>query len=317
MRKTDKTPEARKSLKRRLIRDNLELGVMTLPTIVLMALFSYWPLFGIILAFKNYKVPQGIFGSPWSTPIFNNFRFIVESQDAWRMVRNTLGLNFLFIAAEVVVGVVFALLMFEIKKAFHVKAYQTMAILPSFLSWVAVGYIVYSLLDTEKGILNQIIGLFGAEPIAWYTEAAAWPLILLIVRLWHGVGLNSIIYYAALMGVDHELFEAAEVDGATRFKRIIHISIPELVPIVTIMTILSIGQIFRADFGLFYNVTRNVGALYETTDVIDTYIYRALIVNGNVGMSSAGSFIQSIVCFCTLMFTNAVVKKISPENALF
>lgn len=301
----------------RKLKDNLQLGTLTLPVIVLLGIFSYWPMFGVILAFKDYKVPKGIFGSPWCDPLFKNFEFFFKSQDAWRVVRNTLGLNFLFIIVELLAAVAFALVMFEVKRAREVKVYQTFSILPTFLSWVAVSYIVYGLLDTEKGIINQIIAIFGGQPISWYMNPNYWPMILLFVKLWHGVGLGSIIYYAALMGVDQQLFEAAEVDGASKLQRIFHVSIPQLVPIMTIMTILNVGQIFRADFGLFYNVTRNIGLLYPTTDVIDTYIFRALMGEGNIGMSSAGSLIQSIVCFITLVTVNAIVKKIQPENSLF
>ncbi|MDY3917440.1 MAG: ABC transporter permease subunit [Candidatus Limivivens sp.] len=296
-------------------KDNLQLLSLALPTIILLAVFAYWPMFGVILAFKNYKVPKGIFGSPWAG--MKNFDFFFKSQDAWRVTRNTLGLNFLFIVVGIACGVIFALIMFEVKKARHVKIYQTVSILPSFLSWVAVGYIVYSLLDPTKGIINQLLGLFGMEGVAWYSEPKYWPFILVITKVWQSVGLGSIIYYAALMGVDDELYEAAEIDGAGKLQKTWYVSLPQIVPIIIIMAILDVGKIFRADFGLFYNVTRNVGALYPTTDVIDTYVFRALMSQGNIGMSSAVGLFQSVVCFITLMVTNTIVNKISPDNALF
>ncbi len=296
-------------------KENLQLLSLALPTIILLAVFNYAPMFGIVLAFKDYKVPQGIFGSPWVG--LENFRFFFESQDAFRVIRNTLGLNLLFIAAGIFFGVLFALLMFEVKRRSHVKVYQTVSIIPSFISWVAVGYIVYSLLDPTKGLVNQILEAFGKGGIEWYSEAKYWPIILLIAKTWQGVGLGSIIYYAALMGVDNELFEAAEIDGAGKIQRIWHVSLPQIVPIIIVMAILDIGKIFRADFGLFYNVTRDVGALYSTTDVIDTYVFRALMQQGNIGMSSAVGLVQSVVCFVTLVATNLIVKKISPENSLF
>lgn len=307
----------KKRISGRIIKENLQLGALTLPVVVLLAVFSYWPMFGIILAFKDYKVTRGIFGSEWMDPLFKHFEFFLKSQDAFRVTRNTLLLNLLFIFAGTFCSVVFALLLYEVKKAAHVKIYQTFAILPNFLSWVAVSYIVYALLDTEKGIVNQIIRFFGGENVPWYTSAGYWPIILLIVRVWHGVGISCIVYYASLMGIDDELFEAAEMDGATKFQRIRYISVPHLVPIVTMMIILDIGKIFRSDFGLFYNVTRNVGELYSTTDVIDTYVFRALMEQGNFGMSSAASVVQSVVCLITLLATNAIVKKIEPDNALF
>lgn len=304
-----------KKKKKGSIKDNLQLLSLALPTILLLGVFCYWPMFGVVLAFKDYKVPKGIWGSPWVG--FKNFEFFLKSQDAWRVTRNTLGLNLMFIVVGIVCGVIFALIMFEVKKARHVKVYQTVSILPSFLSWVAVGYIVYSLLDPTKGIMNQILQFFGQEGISWYSEAKYWPVILLLTKIWQSVGLGSIIYYAALMGVDAELYEAADIDGAGRLQKTWYISLPQIIPIIIIMGILDIGKIFRADFGLFYNVTRDVGALYSTTDVIDTYVFRALMAQGNIGMASAVGLFQSIVCFVTLVATNAIVRKLSPDNALF
>lgn len=307
----------KKKRSRKIIMENLQFGLLSLPAVVIVGLFSYLPMFGIILAFKRYNVTKGIFGSDWVDPWYKNFEFFLTSQDAFRVTRNTLLLNFLFIIVGTVCGIAFALLMFEVKKARHVKLYQTVSILPSFLSWVAVSYIVYGFLDTSKGMLNKVIAAFGGEKVAWYMRAEFWPVILLIVVIWHGVGMKGIMYYASLMGIDSELFEAAEVDGASSLQKTIHISLPHLTSLMIILVILDIGNIFRADFGLFYNVTRNVGDLYATTDVIDTYIYRALMGSSNIGLSGAASLIQSVVCCATLLITNAIVRKISPENALF
>lgn len=304
----------KKKFSMRIFKENLEFSLLALPAVVLTAVFGYLPMFGIVLAFKDYKVPKGIWGSDWCG--LKNFEFFLKSNDAPRIIRNTLGLNLMFILIGILCAVIFALLLYEVKKAYQVKLYQTFAILPVFLSWVAVSYIVYALLEPTKGIFNQLITSMGGNPVQWYTEAKFWPLILLVTYIWHHVGLDCIIYYAALMGIDSELFEAAEVDGASKLQRVIHISLPHLVPIVTIMTILAVGKIFRADFGLFYNVTRNVSALYPTTDVMDTYVFRAL-QKGSIGMSAASSLIQSVVCCITLLVTNGIVKKISPENALF
>lgn len=305
----------RKRMKKGQIKDNVQLLTLAFPTILLLSIFSYWPMFGVVLAFKDYKVPKGIFGSPWVG--LKNFEFFLKSQDAWRVTRNTIGLNLLFIIIGILCGVVFALIMFEVKKARHVKIYQTTSIIPSFLSWVAVGYIVYALLDPTRGVMNQILGFFGKEGINWYAEPKYWPFILLISKTWQGVGLGSIIYYAALMGVDNELYEAADIDGAGKLQKTWYVSLPQIVPIIIIMGLLEVGKIFRADFGLFYNVTRDVGALYPTTDVIDTYVFRALMNQGNIGMSSAVGLIQSVICFVTLMITNFIVKKMSPDNSLF
>lgn len=314
--KTPVVAKKRKSnIKIGLLKDNIQFSFLALPVVILLCIFAYWPMFGIVLAFKNFKVPLGIMGSPWNG--LDNFRFFLESSDAWRVTRNTLGLNFLFIIVGTTFSVVFAFIMYEVKKAIHVKVYQTVSIIPSFLSWVVVGYIVYSLLDPNKGIFNQVLKVFGQKGIDWYTTPSYWPMILLLVTIWHGAGMGSIIYYAALMGVDVELFEAADIDGCSKLQKIRYISLPSLVPIITIMTILAIGRIFRADFGLFYNVTRDVGALYPTTDVIDTYVFRALMTAGNIGMSSAVGLVQSVVCFVTIMITNYITRKIEPENSLF
>lgn len=307
----------KKRISMRIIKENIQLGTLILPAIVLVGLFNYVPIFGIILAFKDYKVPKGIWGSKWMNPLFKNFEFFFASNSAPRVVRNTILLNLLFIFVGTIASVVFALLLYEVKKAVHVKMYQTFAILPSFLSWVAVSYIVYALLDMEKGVLNQIIKLFGGENISWYTSPEYWPVILLVVKVWQGVGLNCIMYYASLMGIDSELYEAAEMDGANKLQKTMHISIPHLIPLVTMLTILNLGGIFHSDFGLFYNVTRNVGNLYPTTDVMDTFVFRALMEQGNIAMSSAASLIQSVVCTITLVIANAVAKKVSPDNALF
>lgn len=298
-------------------KDNIRLTLLALPTIILLLIFSYWPMYGAILAFKDFKVPLGIWGSPWVEEPLKNFNFFLQSQDAWRITRNTIGLNTLFIFVSTACAIVFALLLFEVKKRWHTKIYQTVAIMPSFLSWVIVSYIVYIFLDPSKGIVNNLLNTWGMESIPWYTEAKYWPVILLIVKIWQGVGLSSVIYYASLMGIDTELFEAAEMDGASKLQRVRYISLPFLVPIVTIMTIMAFGGIFRGDFGLFYNVTRNVGALYPTTDVIDTYVFRALMKQGNIGMSSAAGLLQSVVCTITLLVVNGIAKKINPENSLF
>lgn len=301
--------------KKSLRKQNMQLMTLALPTIILLGLFNYAPMFGIVLAFKDYKVPKGIMGSPWVG--LKNFEFFFQSQDAYRVIRNTLGLNTLFIVTGIFFGVLFALIMFEVKRKNHVKVYQTVSIIPSFISWVAVGFIVYALLDPTRGIINQVLLSMGKEAIDWYSEPQYWPMILLITKTWQGVGLGSIIYYAALMGVDSELFEAAEIDGAGKLQKTWYVSIPQIIPIIIVMGILDVGKIFRADFGLFYNVTRDVGALYPTTDVIDTYVFRALMQQGNIGMSSAVGLVQSVVCFFTLMTTNLIVKKVSPENSLF
>lgn len=296
--------------------DNIQLLILALPAIVLLFVFCYIPMGGIILAFKKFRVDLGIFDSPWVG--FENFEFFFPSSDAWRVVRNTLGMNFLFILFTTVFSVLFAVMMYRLRGRRLVKTYQTITLMPSFLSWVVVGYMVYALLmPGPSGLINQIIMLFGGEPIDWYSQSGYWPVILLVVKLWHGVGYNSLFYYASLMGIDKEYFEAAQLDGATKSQELRYIILPFLKPIIIVMTLLNIGNIFRADFGLFFNVPRNVGALYPTTDVVDTYVYRALTQLGDVGMSAAVGLVQSLVGFVLILVTNLIVRKIDPESALF
>lgn len=295
--------------------DNLQFLILTLPAALLIFVFCYLPMGGVVLAFKNFNVQQGIFGSPWVG--WKNFEFFFTSSDAWRVMRNTIGLNVLFIAGKLVCSVAFAMLMFGIRRKRTIKFYQTVSIIPSFLSWVVIGFMTYSLLDPTKGLVNKLIEACGGTGIQWYAEPMYWPAILLIVSLWQGVGSGSIFYFASLMGIEKDYFEAAELDGATRWQQFRYITFHFLLPLITIMTILDVGKIFRSDFGLFYNVTRNVGALYPTTDVIDTYIYRALMKIGDIGMSSAVGLFQSAVGFVLILGTNLIVRKIEPDNALF
>ncbi len=296
--------------------DNVQLFILALPAIILLFVFCYIPIGGVILAFKKFKVNLGILGSPWSG--LDNFRFFFTSSDAWRVIRNTLGMNFLFIVFTTLCSVLFAVIMFNLRNRRMVKLYQTTTLMPSFLSWVVVGYMVYALLmPGEMGLINQVLTLFGAEPVDWYARAAYWPVILLLVKLWHGVGYNSLFYYASLMGIDASFFEAAQLDGATKSQQFSYIILPSLKPVIIVMTLLNIGNIFRADFGLFFNVPRNVGVLYPTTDVVDTYVYRALTQLGDVGMSTAVGLVQSLVGFVLILITNLVVRRIDPESALF
>lgn len=298
-----------------VFRENFELSVMLVPGIICLLIFSYIPMFGVIIAFKDYRNNLGILGSKWIG--FQNFKFFFTSQDALRIARNTVGYGLAFIILGIVCAVTIAILLYEIKNKLALKFYQTTMILPHFLSWVIVGYITYILLEPNIGIINQILNFFGADSINWYLEPKYWVVILPIVNVWKTVGLNSIMYYAALMGIDEQLFEAATVDGASKWKQIRYITIPSLVPLMTILTILQIGSIIKGDFGLFYNIPRNVGLLYPTTDIIDTYIYRGLQTGDDIGITTAVGLFQSFVGFIMVVTTNKIVKKISPDNALF
>ncbi len=295
-------------------KDNAELLLLALPAIIYFFIFNYLPMFGVVIAFKDYRYNRGILGSDWVG--FKNFEFFFTSSDAFRITRNTVGYGAVFIIAGIIAAVTVALLLFEIRNRFAIKFYQTTAILPHFLSWVIVGYITYTLFHPELGVFNQILKALGLEGANWYGEAKYWPFILPVVNIWKGVGMGSIIYYAALMGVDQQLYEAATIDGATKWQQTWNISIPSLTPIMTILSILAIGNLFRGDFGLFYQITRDVGNLYPTTDIIDTYVYRGLRT-GDIGITSAVGLFQSVVGLLLVVTTNTIVKKVDPEKSMF
>ncbi|MGQ9631004.1 MAG: ABC transporter permease [bacterium] len=294
---------------------NLELSLMALPALVLIFIFSYLPMFGIIIAFKTFKVNLGFLKSPWVG--LKNFDFFFASQDAWRITRNTIGYNAAFIVLGLIISVAFALMLHEITRRAYIKFYQTVFFFPYFLSWVVAGYMLFAFLNMQYGILNGLLKALGLEPVQWYIEPEYWPPILIFMYLWKTVGYFSVIYYAGLMGIDRELYEAAAVDGASRWQMIARISIPLLSPLMIILVILEIGRIFYADFGLFYHLPRDIGMLYPTTDVIDTYVYRALKITGEIGMASAVNFYQAIVGFLLVVTSNYIVRKISSEHALF
>jgi len=293
---------------------NFQWWCMCAIPLLFIIVFSYIPMFGIIIAFKNYRFDKGIFGSEWVG--FKNFEMLVKSNDFLNVTRNTLVLNFLFIFTGVIAAVALALLFFELKSRTKTKIFQTIFITPNFLSWVVVGYMAYALLHPEYGMMNSILNFFGIESVDWYTTPKAWPLILAIASIWKVAGMDSIIFYSGLMGIDMELFEAAKIDGANRWQIIKSIVLPCLVPLISVVVILKIGNIFRADFGLFYQLTRDQGQLYSVTDVVDTYLYRMMKITGNMGVSTAIGLLQSIVGTVMVIITNYFSKKINPDSGL-
>ena len=305
-----------KSLKKakRKILDNLELFVLTLPALLSLLIFHYWPLAGSVMAFKDYKYSKGIFGSKWIG--FKNFEYFFTSQDAFRVTRNTVLYNAAFIVIGISCAVIVALLLYEVINRAAIKFYQTVMILPRFLSWVIVSYIVYVLLNPISGVFNQILEAMGKEGIQWYGTLEPWPYILVFANLWKHIGLDSIIYYAALIGIDREQYEAAEIDGASRLKQVFSISIPSILPVILIIFILQVGSIFGGDFGLFYQISRNIGTLYPVTDIIPTYVFRGL-QGGEYAVSTAVSLFQSVVGLILVLVTNWIIKKIDPEKAMF
>lgn len=296
-------------------KDNALFFLMCAPVIIYVFIFSYLPMGGMIIAFKDYQYNLGIFKSPWVG--FENFKFFFQSDAAWTVTSNTVFLNFLFIIFGRIFGILFALLLFELTKNWAIKLFQSIFMLPYFISWVVVGFMTYSLLNPQLGMFNNILTSLGLDPIQWYSEPKVWPVILTFASVWKGVGMGCIMFYASLMSIDKGLYEAAEIDGASRLQQTYYISIPFLVPTFITLTILSIGELFRGDFGMFFNLTRDVGALYKTTDIIDTYVFRSLRVIGDVGMSSAVGLYQSVVGFILVISANALVRKIQSDSALF
>ena len=299
----------------RSLRRNMPFLVMGSPGLLLLIIFSYLPMFGVIIAFKDFRANLGIFGSDWVG--FKNFDFLFRSPALARITTNTLMLNALFIFTGLIAAVGLALLLNEVRLKIAARAYQTVVFFPYFISWVIVGYFSFALLNSDNGLINRTIEATGGEGVAWYSSPKYWPWILMLTNIWKGVGYGSVIYLAAMLGINQEYFEAAMLDGANKLQQIRYITLPHLVPIMIIMTLLAIGRIFYADFGLFYYVTRDNSLLYSTTDVIDTYVYRALRVNADIGMAAAAGLYQSVVGFVLILVSNWLVKRVNPDRSLF
>ena len=292
------------------------LYVFALPGFIYLIINNYFPMIGLTLAFKNYSFAKGIFGSPWNG--VGNFTFLFGSKWAKIMFRNTVLYNIVFIILGTVFAIFVAILLGEVRSAKLKQTYQTLILIPHLISMVLVGYLVYAVLTPTTGFLNKsIIEPLGGETINWYTEPKYWPFILTIVHLWKSFGFQSIIYYATIIGFDKTYYEAAVVDGASVWQQITKLTLPLLRPTVIILLIMSLGRMFASDFGLFYQVPMDNGALYDVTTTIDTYVYRALMQDHDVGRSLAAGFLQSILGFIFVLTTNAIVRKIEPESSLF
>jgi putative aldouronate transport system permease protein len=292
------------------------LYIMMIPTMIMFIINCYMPMFGILMAFQRYNHIDGIFKSPWVG--LKNFEFLFVTKDAFIITRNTVLFNLVFISLGLVGAVTLAIVVNEIRGKFAARFYQAVFILPNFISILVVSYIVYAFLDPVNGFMNKtVLPLLGIESINWYTVPKYWIFILIAVRMWLNTGMGSVLYLSTIASISPEYYESATIDGATKWQQIKYITIPMLVPLMIIITTLSIGSIIRGDFGLFYQVTQNSPSLYPVTDVIDTYVYKALINLNNFGMASAAGFYQSVVGFVLIIVTNKVVRKIDPEKALF
>lgn len=296
------------------IKKNLPLYLMLVPGLLALLANNYIPMGGMLLAFKDYNYAKGFWGSDWVG--FGNFEYLFGSDQAFVITRNTLLYNMTFILISVTIALALAIALAEIRNQRLAKVYQSIFFLPYFLSWVVVSYLVFSLLSVDMGALNNLLVSWGMERINWYTEPWVWPSILVIVNTWKWTGYDSIIYLAAIVSIDKSMYEAAAVDGATRWQQIRHITIPSIAPVITILTLLKVGRIFYGDFGLFWNIPKNMGVLYNVTNVIDTYVYRALTQSGDIGMAAASGLYQAIVGFTLVMVSNYIVRRIDPDQAL-
>lgn len=289
--------------------------VMCLPAFIILFLFAYMPIFGLVGAFKEFSPQKGLFLSPWVG--LENFKFLIASGDIFkRMTFNTLKFYLIFTILGTFLNIVLAIAIDQCVFKRASKIMQSVMIVPVFVSYAAVTFIVSAFLS-NAGIINNIIAAAGGERIAWYTSPEKWTAVLTIVKIWNSVGYGSVLYMSVLSGIDTELYEAAQIDGAGKWRQIIHITIPSLIPMITVMLLLSVGGIMRSDTGLFYQVTRNTGGLYATTQVIDSYVLNSIKSAGKVGYTMAASFFQSVVGLILILIANYTVKKISPEDSLF
>lgn len=299
------------------MRNNWQIYSMGIPAIVMFVLFNYLPMAGILIAFKTYNFKQGIFGSPWIQPLFKNFEVVAGNVQAWSAIRNTVLLNLLFIVAGTIAALALAIMLNEIRSKVYRRITQSLTFLPFFISWVVVGLFATFILNTDNGIINRFLKSVGLPVIQFYQSPGYWPFILMFVSIWKGAGYSAVIYLATMSGFSDEYYEAARIDGASRMQEIMQITLPLLYPTVIIMTLLAIGNIMRSDFGMFYFVTSDVGMLYPTTDVIDTFVYRGLRVTGNIGISSATGVFQSVTSLFFVLLFNWVANRYQDGYGLF
>lgn len=295
-------------------RKNRCLWLMVLPAIIVCLVMSYIPMTGILYAFKNYNYRDGLL-SPWVG--FDNFKFFFQSGKAWTVTRNTIVFNLMFIVFGKFFEILVAIIISELGGKYFKKACQSVIILPYFVSWVTAAAFVYNIFGYETGILNSVLTHFGLDKINIYTSEGAWYFLLPLVYIWKDVGYGSILYLSAIMGLDQECYEAAMIDGANRFQKIIHITIPGIMPTIVLLLMMSLGKILRGNFDMFYQLIGANSMLYESTDIIDVYVYRSLVENPNIGMTSAITLFQSVICFFTIIIVNKLVKHYQEDYSLF
>lgn len=313
---SEKNKGGAKPKKRFFRKDDAALYVMAAPTILFLIIFCYIPMAGLVMAFQEFNIQAGVLNSPFVG--LRNFEYLFTSSDAWVITRNTICYNVVFLLVNTSLAVIMALLLSELRSRRTAKVLQTIYMLPYFLSWTVVAIVLQAFLDRQNGLVNKIIQtLGGSGRTDWYKQREIWPVLLVGLNAWKGVGYSTVLYLAVISGISHDYYEAAVLDGATKFQQARYITVPHLRMVLCISIILAMGSVFRADFGLFYSVTRDSGRLYPVTDVIDTYIYRGLTQLSNVGMSTAAGLYQSLVGLVMVVITNKIVTKIDPDSAMF
>lgn len=291
------------------------LFIMLIPAALYFFIFHYAPMFGIYLAFTRYNYIDGIFGSPFIG--LENFKFLYISGALYNITRNTVLYNLAFLLVGNICQIMVAIFISEIPGRLYKKVTQSMMFLPYFVSFVLVGLVVYSVFNYESGFLNASLKAVGLQPVDMYANIGVWKYILVLFYVWKNIGYGSVIYLSAIMGIDSEIYEAARIDGASVFKQIRYVTLPMLKPTFMILFLLQLGNILRGQFELFYQIVGANGTLYNTTDIIDTYVFRALVNTFDIGMGSAVGLYQSLFGFLLIITVNYITKKINPDYALF
>ena len=316
-----KEKKEKKNIKGKWSRNDTELTLLAVPTAIWYVLFSFLPMFGLIIAFKDYKIMPGksfisnVINSGWAG--FKNFEFLIKSNDLFVILRNTIVYNLVFIVVGMIFAVALAIMISELHSKRKSKVYQTLMFFPYFMSWVVVSYFLDAFLNQDNGLINSMLRDAGSSPIQWYMSSNVWPFILVFMYLWKTTGYNMIIYLSSISGIDTTLYEAASIDGATKWQQVVNITLPCLKKVIIMMFILNVGKVFYSDFGLFFQLSQGAsGSIFNTTATIDTYVYNAIKSATPIGMTSAVTFFQSVSCCITILIANAIVKKIDEESSI-
>nr|WP_090717976.1 ABC transporter permease subunit [Paenibacillus typhae] len=297
------------------IRNNGTSYLLVLPAMVYTFIFGYMTYPYMVIAFQRFNYTKGIFRSEWVG--FRNFEFFFRSNKAFLVTFNTIFLNLLFILFGTLTALAIALLLNELRKKLFVKISQSVMLFPNFISWIVISYVIYAFFSMDMGIVNQMLNKLGIASVNWYTEPKVWPAILTLMHVWKGAGMSAVIYLATITGIDDTLYEAAQIDGANRWQMCMKITVPLMMPTVVILTLLSIGKIMYGDFGMIYALIGDNGTLYQTTDIIDTYVFRSLRQIGDPSEAMAVGLFQSVVGFILVFGTNLITRKFFKDGALY